>query len=193
MSYRYRAQRRRRPPQPSCLGLLLRFSVALILIAALYVVLVRPRVSEFIGQEVARQVSAPPQLGAEARLALPMIVAALPNGEVVVTENQANTYLAANAEAIAPIDSANVRFVPGQIQIDLRAFGTDNRARAGLVAQNGQVAVVNPELDGPLGLALSIEDLLRTLEQQFNAELLAQNQTISDLRIEQGQVVMTVN
>lgn len=190
MTYRTRPRRPRQ--ETSCLSLIVRLGVALVLIIALYAVLVRPRVSEYVGQEVARSVGGSTDTNDPREALLPTVVAALPSGDLVLTENQANAYLAANPAALAPLDSARLRFVPGEVQIDISAYGTTSQIRAGLVAENGQIAVVNPQLDGALGLAISIDDLTRILQEQINAELLAQNQRVQALRIEQGQMVVTI-
>ncbi|MCG8346688.1 MAG: hypothetical protein MI924_02770 [Chloroflexales bacterium] len=186
MSYRYRA--RRHGERISCLRLIALLGVTLVLLIALYAVLLRPWVSSFVGQEIARGLGTSGQVG----VLLPTVIAALPAGEVVITDAQANAYLAANPDMIAPLDSARIRFVPGEVQIDMDAFGSQSQVRAGLTVQEGRLVITDPHLDGPLGLALSGGDILHSVEQQLNDHLANQAQTISAVRIEQGQMFITV-
>lgn len=186
MSYRYRT--RRQGERISCLRLIALLGVTLVLLIALYSVVLRPWISGFVGRELARELGTSGQVG----LMLPTVIAALPAGEVVITDAQANAYLEANPDVIAPLDSARIRFVPGEVQIDVGAFGSQSQARAGLAVQDGRIVITDPHLDGPLGLALSGEEILRSVEQQLNDHLATQTQTISAVRIEQGQMVVMV-
>lgn len=115
------------------------------------------------------------------------------SGEVTITEQQANAYLAANVAALAPVERMTIRFLPGQVQSDIDVFGTQVRFHSEFTAQDGYVRVVNPRLDGTLGMFVSIEDFVRPLEQQINAQLKAQEQTIQDVQIQQGKMVVLIN
>jgi hypothetical protein len=120
------------------------------------------------------------------------MVAALPSGELRVTNEQANAYLAERAASLKPIDSATVRFVPDEVQVDLQAAGLASTARMGLAVQNGRIIAVDPKLDGPLGQFIALPDLTRALEQQLNDQLAAQGRRITAARVEQGALVVTI-
>lgn len=120
------------------------------------------------------------------------LVAALPRGRIEVTEDEANGYLAANPEAIAPLDSVHLRFVPGQILVTVRAFGMTSEASAAVRADEGRIVVVDPKLDGPLGLVLSPAQLVAPLEAQLNAALAEQGQQVRDVQIEQGKMIVVI-
>jgi hypothetical protein len=119
-------------------------------------------------------------------------VAALPSGELRITDAQANAYLAERADALKPIDSATVHFVPGEVQVDLQAAGFSSTARMGLDVQNGRIVAVDPKLDGPLGQVIALPDLTRALEQQLNDQLAAQGRRVTAARIEQGTLIVTI-
>lgn len=103
-----------------------------------------------------------------------------------------NAYLAANTEAMAPVEQAQVRFTTGGVEADLRALGLAGQVRMDLAVRNGRIIAVNPRLDGPLGQVVSFDDLLQPIEQQFNDQLAAQGRRIVDLRLEPGQLIVTV-
>lgn len=190
MSQRYRTMRRRE--SASCFGLLLRLAVAVMLIIALYAVLVRPRVGEFVGEQIAGQLGGSDQTAGAGGAVLPGAVAALPAGELTVTEQAANQYIAANPTALGPLDDLQLRFTPGNIEADISAFGAQGQARLGLESRDGRIVVVNPQLSGPLGLLVPADDVVRAVEQHLNAELQTQNRLVSVVRVEQGQVVILV-
>jgi len=200
----YRNERRREPQRRKRNGCLI-WLVALIWIALLAVLgyryWLRPQVSQYVGRQIADQVGAAgggqagtPQQQIEqgAAQALPTALAALPSGELRVTDEQANAYLADRASSLKPIDSATVHFVPDQVQVELRAMGLSSTARMGLAVQNGRIIAVDPKLDGALGQFIALPDLTRALEQQLNDQLAAQGRRITAARIEQGALVVTI-
>ena len=132
----YRNERRREPRRRSrngCLALVV-VLVWIILLAVIgYRYWLRPQISQYVGRQIAEQVgpaasgqssdaTAPQQqIEQGAAQVLPTAVAALPSGELRVTDEQANAYLAERADSLKPIESATVRFVPDEVQVDLRA------------------------------------------------------------------------
>ena len=205
MSYQSgRYDRRRPPPRPRSRNRTLGCLVALIwTVLALvlgYQYFVRPRISEYVGQEIGRKIgSGPPGATAEAggpqggaAAAMPTVVASLPSGELRLTEDEANAYIGANPESYRPLDAVHVRFVPGAVQADIRAFGRDSTATTGLALEGGRIVSVNPQIDGPLGAVISLDDLLRPIQQQLNDELAAQGRRVTAVRVEQGVIILTV-
>jgi hypothetical protein len=123
---------------------------------------------------------------------LPTAIAALPAGEIRLTDADANAFFAANSASLAPLESLRVQFVPGQVQADVGIYGTRVRVISDIAVQDGRLRVVNPRIDGPLSYVLSMEDLIRPIEQQFNDQIIGQGQIVREARIEQGQLVVVV-
>jgi len=205
MSYRYeRTREPRRRSRNGCLALLVALVWIILLAVVGYRYWLRPQVSEYVGRRIAEQVGAAgagqianpaqPQQQIEqgAAQALPTAIAALPSGELRISEEQANAYLAERAESLKPIDSATVRFVPDEVQVDLEAAGLSSTARMGLAVQSGRIIAVEPRLDGPLGQFIALPDLARALEQQLNGQLASQGRRVTDARVEQGALVVTI-
>lgn len=197
----YRNERRRAPQRRKrngCLALLVALVWIILLAVIGYRYWLRPQVSQYVGRQIAEQVGAAgdgtPQQQIEqgAAQALPTALAALPSGELRVTDAQANAYLADRAGSLKPIDSATVRFVPDEVQVELQALGLASTARMGLAVQNGRIIAVDPQLDGALGQFIALPDLTRALEQQLNDQLAAQGRRITAARIEQGALVVTI-
>lgn len=172
-----------------------------------YMHLARPSLSSFLGEQVAVRLGLPAnpagtgqpgggtleeQITGQARQSLPTAIAALPNGELRITDVQANAYLAANMEALDPIEGLQVQFVPGQVRADVRVFGTVSQMTAGLAVQEGRATLVDPQIDGPLGALVSIEEIVRPLEREINSLLHSQGQRLEAGRIEQGEVVVSI-
>ena len=207
MSYRNERRRELRRDEPrrrnrnGCLALLVALVWIILLAVIGYRYWLRPQISQYLGRQIAEQVGAAQAVGATpsqqqieqgAAQVLPTAVAALPSGELRVTDAQANAYLAEHASALKPIESATVRFVPDQVQVDLRAAGFSSTARMGVGVQNGRIIATDPKLDGPLGQVIALPDLTRALEQQLNDQLAAQGRRVTAARIEQGVMIVTI-
>jgi hypothetical protein len=199
MSFRYERRRpERRGRRRSCLVWLVALVWIVLLAALAYRYWLRPQVSQYIGSQIGAQLrsqvgeQAGQQIQQGAQDALPTIVAALPSGELHISEADANQYFAAHAAELRPIESVNVRFVPGEVQADIGAIGTVSTARMGLAVQDGRIIALNPRIDGPLEQVVSLPDLTTALEQQFNDLLRAQGRRATDIRVEQGELVVTI-
>ena len=185
--------RYRRPPprrRGGCLSALAILAWLAIIGVALFYFVGRP----LLGGYVARRVGgdAQGQIEGSAQGAIPSIVAALPPGEIVVTEQQANEFFAARSGQFGPIERVSVRLLPNQVQADLVAAGTVSQASLGLAAYNGQVVALNPQLSGPLALVVSADTLASTLTERLNQQLAAQGKQAREVRVEQGRVVMVI-
>jgi len=198
MSHRYERRRPERRRGRRYLGCL----VALIWIVFLgllaYRYWLRPQVSQYIGSQIGEQLRS--QVGGQvgeqiqqgAQGALPTVVAALPSGELHISEADANQYFASQGAQLRPIESVKVRFVPGEVQADIGAIGTVSTARMGLAVQDGRIIALNPRIEGPLEQVVSLPDLTKALEQQFNDLLTAQGRRATDIRVAQGELVVTI-
>jgi hypothetical protein len=196
MSYRNERRPERRRSRNGCLAWLVALVWIVLLAVIGYRYWLRPQVSQYVGHQIAEQVGAAgarqasngtPQQQIEQGAAQ-----ALPSGELRITDEQANEYLAERADSLKPINSATVHFVPDQVQVDLQAAGLSGTASMGLAVQNGRIIAVDPKLDGPLGQFIALTDLTRALEQQLNDQLAAQGRRITAARVEQGALVVTI-
>jgi hypothetical protein len=199
MSYRQEPYyRRRRRRGLSCLAWLVALVWIILLGVLAYRYLVRPQISRYIGEQIGAQLRSNiggqvgQQIQEGAQQALPTVVAALPSGELRISEAEANQYFAARADQLRPIESVRVRFVPDEVQADIGAMGTISTARMGLEVRNGRIVALNPRIDGPLDQVVSLADLTQALERQFNDQLSAQGRRATDVRVEQGELVVTI-
>src|SRR5438874_497879 len=99
MSYRYeRSRPERRRSRVGCLAWLVALVWIILLGVLAYRFLIRPQVSKYIGNQVGEQLRSNiggqvgQQIQQGAQNALPTVVAALPSGELHITEPQANDY-----------------------------------------------------------------------------------------------------
>src|SRR5215212_1777926 len=106
MSYRdVRRREPRRRKRNGCLALLVALVWIILLAVIGYRYWLRPQLSAYVGRQIAEQVGAagnttplPQQIEQGAAQVLPTAVAALPSGELRITDAQANEYLAAHAD-----------------------------------------------------------------------------------------------
>lgn len=194
--------RQERPQRRGC-GCLLPLVILVWLAVAVvlgYQYFVRPQVSQLIGQQLADQVGpaassedaeAPGDvINDQAAQAIPTIVAAIPSGELRISQDQANEFL--SSQPLGPIDSANVRFTPGEVQVDIKALGTTSTARMGLAVQDGRIITINPSIDGLLGQVLSLDELSSTIEAKLNDQLAAQGRRVREVQVNQGELLVTI-
>ena len=121
------------------------------------------------------------------------IVGDLPSGKIIVTEEKLNGKIAGRAASLGPIDRIVVRFVPGEVQVTLTVLGQDTVGTSQLTIKDGKVAAENPQISGALSLVISVADLVRPIEEELNSILDTAGRQVRAVRIEQGQIAVTMN
>ncbi|HEX6291997.1 MAG TPA: hypothetical protein VFZ66_22615 [Herpetosiphonaceae bacterium] len=199
MSYRYERYRER--PRSRVRGWLVALTILVWLLVLGFVALrffVRPGVTNYVNRQIAESINpqaAPDDSTRDAlrdSLQQVPIDISVPAGEIRVTEAQANGYLAAYRERLSGIDDLQLRFVPGEVQADITVSGVTSTAHARPEVRDGQIIATEQRLDPPLGLILSMDDLLGAFQDRINAEFAAQGRTVKGIRIEQGEAVITL-
>jgi hypothetical protein len=184
-----RYERRPRRRSGGCFEKLLVVVWIVVIFIAVYLLLVRPLISTYIGGQILEQVAGTQQLD-QVSQTIPDVVSALPLGQLVISEQQANEFAQSNSTLMQQIDALEVHFVPGQVQADLVIRGLSNQITFGLEARNGKVEVVDPRINGPLEALIAPEQLISGLTDRFNQELAAQGKLPASILIEQEQIVI---
>ncbi|NJO81484.1 MAG: hypothetical protein HC828_01125 [Blastochloris sp.] len=200
MSYR---QERRRSRRIGCLASLVAIVWVVLLAIIVYQFFLRDAVSQLVGEQITERIQnevpepvdvpSEEQIQEGAQEVLPTAIAALPTGEIRITEDQANAYITDQVNIPQPIEAVTIRFLPGQIQAEVQAIGTTSTATMGMAVQNGQLIALDPQIDGILSQFISASDLIQPIEQQINAELASQNRAVTNIQIEQGELVVGVD
>ncbi len=164
-----------------------------------YLLAMRVPLSRAVGERVSTQLGAttgpvgivlPPDVQQQGERILPTVIAAAPDGVLVIDEAQANAYLTANRSRFAPAESLTVQFVPDTIRVTVRVAGTDVQGSADLRAENGLPVLDNPRLAGLAGTLLAPDALLAPIQQLLHDELVQQGRRVAVARVEQGQIVL---
>lgn len=178
----------------------MRGSAALLFIAALLLLVytfgLRPMLSRAVADRIAPPPVAPAVTADGAGRVdglLPTAIAALPSGEVVLTEDRANDFLAARPDALAPLEAARLSFSDGRASATIRAYGVSSSASVALAADQGRLVVTSARLEPPLAYVLSADELARLLAERLNAELNAQGRRIDEVRIEEGRLILVTS
>lgn len=199
MSYRYERYRER--PRSRLRGwLIFLTTVVWVLVLGCLVLrfVVRPQLTNYFNRQVARAINPQiptdldPSAALRESLAQVPVGVAVPPGELVVSEEEANVYIDSYRQQLQGIDDIRVRFTPGLVEFDVTVRRFTGTARVRPVVQDGRIVAADAQLDQPLGSILSIDELLGAFQDRLNSELNAQNRRITDVRVEQGQAVVIV-
>lgn len=176
----------RRRETTGCVGQLIRLGLGILLIGILYLLLIRPQISSALGRTLANLI-APVSTPVEAadQAPLPALLAALPAGQVTVSEAEINGYLT-DVQATLPVDAINVRLRDGRAIVTIQAYGVTSVVSSGVMVRDGELILLDPQVEGPLAMLISASDLLTVLHERLNAELNRQNRQIVDARITDG-------
>jgi hypothetical protein len=199
MSYRYERYRER--PRSRLRGWLVTLTIFVWLLVLGFVVLrffVRPSITNYVNRQVVQSLN--PQTPSDAnpgdalRESLQQVPlgVTVPSGEIRITEAQANGYLDAYRARMTGIDDLRVRFVPNEVQADITVRGITSTAHARPEVRNGQIVAAEQQLDPPLGLILSMDELFGAFQARINSEIAAQGRSVKTITIEQGVAVITI-
>ncbi|MGQ9480016.1 hypothetical protein [Chloroflexus sp.] len=176
----------RRRETTGCVGQLVRLGLGILLIGILYLLLIRPQISSALGRTLAdliAPVSTPVEAADQAPL--PALLAALPVGQVTVSEAEINGYLT-DVQTTLPVDAINVRLRDGRAIVTIQAYGVTSVVSSGVMVRDGELIPLDPQVEGPLAMLISASDLSTVLHERLNAELNRQNRQIVDARITDG-------
>jgi hypothetical protein len=84
------------------------------------------------------------------------------------TEAEVNRYFLAILPLLKPVEGMQLRFVPGQVQAEVRAYGVSGTVYSGLAVRDGRIVTVNPQVYGFLGWFVSGATAAPYLERQIN-------------------------
>ncbi|WP_298818892.1 hypothetical protein [Chloroflexus sp.] len=178
----------RRREAGSCGGQIARLGLGLLFIVALYLFLARPQLSAAIGRYLA-DLLVPPVNAPAAAAPLPALIAALPNGEVTVSEAEINSYLG-GIDAVLPVEEARVQLVAERAIITVRAYGMTSVVSSGVTVRDGRIVPLAPQIEGPLVAFVSADDLATVLNERINTELVRQGRQLVAARIEDGSLTI---
>lgn len=158
---------------------------------------VQPRMTQYLERQIATQLD--PQVAADLsaddalRQGLDQLPdVPIPAGQLTVTEDQANALAGSYAGQVDALDGVQVRFVPGEVQVDLTAQGFTNTARIVPEVRDGRIVAASQSLDPPLGLLISLDDLTSAVIDQLNADAAAQGRRVTAVEIQQGVAIVVV-
>ncbi len=115
----------------------------------------------------------------------------LPKGELKLSVTEINAFIAANPQAIKPLESLTFNFLPNQLQADMEVSGIQTQLTAEPIAEGGRIKLVNAKLSG-LGALIPIDEVIGPLEQQINSQLSAQGRAIKSVKLEQDVLIVEV-
>lgn len=179
----------RRRETTGCASQVIRIGLGLVTIALLFMLLVRPQISVTLGRRFADLLAPSGPTVDVAGAPLPVLVAALPPGRVTVSEAEVNEYLT-DIGATLPVEAVHVRFLSERAVISVRGYGMTGVISSGMIVRDGRIALLDPQIEGPLAMLLSAPDLATVLNERLNTELLRQDRQMIEARITNGYLTI---
>jgi len=179
----------RRRETTGCASQVICIGLGLVTIALLFMLLVRPQISVTLGRRFADLLAPSVPTVDSADAPLPSLVAALPAGRVTVSEAEVNGYLT-DIGATLPVEAVQVRFQNERAVISVQAYGMTGVISGGITVRDGRLAVLDPQVAGPLAMFLSAPDLTTVLNERLNAEFSRQDRQIIEARIIDGYLTI---
>lgn len=176
--------RRRRGPAGCVLG-----AMAFLLICGVAGTLVwliaRPYLRDAARDELREGVAA--EVGAIDAADLPV----LPSGDLVVTEEEMNEHLRANAGAYDPLEDPIVTVDPDRMRVRFSLYGTTSTYSGRPDVRNGALVVEDGDLDGAAGRVLDADDVSAVIEEQLAALLARSGLRPTGVRLRDGALTIT--
>lgn len=107
---------------------------------------------------------------------------------VIITENDANNFIAANSSQSNPIQQAHLSITPAGLQLQFQTFGLTSTITGVPKVVNGQIVMTNVKVQGPASLIMSPDELTNEVNadlQQVSASL---NHPITSLVLKNQEV-----
>ena len=196
MSYRYEryeqydAQPPRSPWRRWIIALTILVWLLLLGLLLVYFV-VRPRLTRVVEQRIEDRVAVVQPTATEPEQGT-QVPTASEAQVLTITEAGANQWVAGHRDEFQGVDDVRVRFIPGEGQADLTVGGVTSTARGSARVLNGQIEITNARIDPPLGLFVDVNRVATLLQERLNSELAALGFTVTDVAIQEGQILITV-
>ena len=177
-----RAKRRRRWPWYFLLFLLIFGVVA----AGGWILFLRPAVHQSVDGEI--------QQGLQRAVGQSPFDAAraAPSGYMLpIPEDQMNTYLSQNSEALAPITSMQVSLQPGVMVVTFQAYGFGSTVSLGLAVQDGKLIAQNVQVSGLLSWVETPQELTPRLNEALAQVSTNLGHALSAVTIDEGVLKLT--
>lgn len=115
-------------------------------------------------------------------------------GQYVITDQELTTNLSdkVSGSSGADVNSIEARITPAGVQIVLKSDSNESTVDIGLAAENGKLKVTNVNNSSwLLKQVMPSGKLSSAIEDGVNNSLAAQNLKLTDLKLEQGQLILT--
>lgn len=109
-----------------------------------------------------------------------------------IPEDQMNTYLSQNSEALAPITSMQVSLQPGVMIVTFQAYGFGSTVRLGLAVQDGKLVAQNVLVSGLLSWVENAQELTPRLNEALAQVSTNLGHALASVTIDEGVLRLTL-
>lgn len=117
-----------------------------------------------------------------------LAVIATSHRPVIITETDANNFIASNSSQSDPIQNSHLSITPAGLQLVFQTYGLTSTITGVPRAVNGQIVVTNVEVQGPVSLIMSPAELTSEVNADLQQVSAALHRPISGLALKNQEL-----
>ena len=100
---------------------------------------------------------------------------------VIITENDANNFIASNSSQSDPVQQIHLSITPAGLHVEFQTYGLTSTITGVPRVENGQIVMTNVTIQGPASLIMSPEELTNEVNADLQQVSAALNRPITGL------------
>jgi hypothetical protein len=186
----YRRYERRSGTRRSLLAWLAVVLLTVIAVLALIAFFSSSVIKPYVGRSVSQN------LDGQLNLSIPQITpnagASLAGKTLVITQQQINDRIAANADSLGPLSDVKVQITDQQFIVDFSAYGLSGRYQGQVVMRDGNPVVTNGHVTGALGLVVPTNQVESAFNKEIASAVTQAGVQVSSVSLQAGEMVLTL-
>ena len=107
---------------------------------------------------------------------------------VIITENDANNFIASNSSQSNTVQQVHLSITPAGLQLQFQTFGLTSTITGVPKVVNGQIVMTNVTIQGPMSLIMSPDELTNEVNADLQQVSAALNHPITSLVLKNQEV-----
>jgi hypothetical protein len=147
-------------------------------------------IKPYVGRSVSQN------LDGQLNLSIPQITpnagASLAGRTLVITQQQINDRITANADSLGPLSDVKVQITDQQFIVAFSAYGLSGRYQGQVVMRDGNPVVTNGHVTGALGLVVPTNQVESAFNKEIASAVTQAGVQVSSVSLQAGEMVLTL-